>query len=363
MKTFPIDQITVDKAKLMQFRLVECISHHFDGESILDAGDYGVNQKTGRPQHTVKAEKVLAEFFHSEDACLVRGSGTGAIRSLLMSVANPTQEILLHKAPIYPTTAVTIRAMGLKPVFIDLNHPQEINKAEVARVDLGIIQHARQQLEDRYSLGEAIAFLKEINPALFLITDENYLVCKVEQIGVELRADASAFSAFKLFGPEGIGVVLSSHKVIQAIRKDLYSGGSQIQGVEALDTLRSMTLAPVAFAIQKEIVDETVKYINENKISGIKNAFVANAQSRVILVEFEDPIAKKVLKNAVKLGAAPHPVGSESRYEIAPMFYRVSGTFLLENPSLADFMIRINPMRSGSDLIVSILTKSIEQAG
>ncbi|MHB8806214.1 MAG: aminotransferase class V-fold PLP-dependent enzyme, partial [Anaerolineaceae bacterium] len=226
-----------------------------------------------------------------------------------------------------------------------------------------IIQHARQQMEDRYSLGGSIALIKEINPSIFIMTDENYLVCKVEQIGVELGADASAFSTFKLFGPEGIGCILGSKNVIDAIRKDLYSGGSQVQGVEALDTLRSMIFAPVAFAIQKEVVDETVRQIREKRIPGIHDAFIANAQSRVILVEFKKPIAKKVLQNAVKLGAAPHPVGSESRYEIAPMFYRVSGTFLIDNPALADSMIRINPMRSGPDLIISILTKSIEQAG
>jgi len=347
----------------MQFRLVECISHHFDGESILNAGDLGVNQKTGRPLHTVRAEKVFAEFFHAEDACLVRGAGTGAIRSLLMSVAHPNQEILLHKAPIYPTTAVTLRAMGLKPIFIDLNHPQEVNKADVAGVQLGIIQHARQQMEDSYSLGESIALIREINPSIFIMTDENYLVCKVEQIGVELGADASVFSTFKLFGPEGIGCILGSKNVIDAVRKDLYSGGSQVQGVEALDTLRSMIFAPVAFAIQKEVVDETVRQIKEKRIPGIHDAFIANAQSRVILVEFDKPIAKKVLQNAVKLGAAPHPVGSESRYEVAPMFYRVSGTFLSDDPALAETMIRINPMRSGPDLIISILTKSIEQAG
>ena len=357
MKTFPIDQITVDEAKHMQFRLVECISHYFDGESILNAGDLGVNKIAGRPLHTVKVEKVLAEFFHSEDACLVRGSGTGAIRSLLMSAAHPNQEILLHKAPVYATTSVTFRAMGLKPIFIDLNDPQEINKTVVSEEKLCIIQHARQQISDRYSLRESISLIKEINPSIFIITDENYLVCKVKQIGIELGADASTFSTFKLLGPEGIGCILSSKKVIDPIRKDLYSGGSQVQGVEALDVLRSMVFAPVAFAIQREVVDETVEQIKEKKIPGVRDVFIANAQSRVILVEFEKPIAKKVLEYAVKLGAAPHPVGAESRYEIAPMFYRVSGTFLADNPALADSMIRINPMRSGSDLIINILTK------
>ena len=363
MEIFPIDQITVDKAKLMQFRLVESISHHFDGDSILDAGDYGVNQAGGRPLQTQKAEKALAEFFHAEEACLVRGSGTGALRTLLMAVAGPNQPILIHAAPVYATTAVTFRAMGLKPLMIDMNDLASVYKAQLAGVKLALIQHARQQMHDRYSLHSVIEFIKSVDPSIFIITDENYLVCKVERIGIELGADASAFSTFKLLGPEGVGCILGNTKIIQAIRKDLYSGGSQVQGAEAMDVLRSMVLAPVAFAIQKEVVDETVSVLKQKKIAGIRDAFIANAQSRVILVEFEKPIAKEVLKQAVQLGAAPHPVGSESRYEIAPMFYRVSGTFLREDPTLADRMIRINPMRSGSGLILDILKKSIEKAG
>jgi hypothetical protein len=330
--------------------------------SILNAGDFGVNQLHGRPLHTEKAERALAEFFHCESACLVRGSGTGAIRSLLMVVAKPTQEILLHKAPIYPTTDVTMRAMGLTPVYLDFNNIPGMGEEIVARTKIAIVQHARQQLCDQYQMREIISQLKKINPSIFILTDENYLVCKVEQIGVELGADASAFSTFKLLGPEGIGCVLGSKQIIQRIRKDCYSGGSQVQGVEALKTLRAMVYAPVALAIQREVVDETVKVLNEKNIPGITKAYSANAQSRVILVKFEKPIAKTVLKNAVQFGAAPHPVGAESKYEIAPMFYRVSGTFLKEDPTLAEYMIRINPMRSGSNLIVDILKKAMELA-
>lgn len=362
MKTFPIDQITVDKAKQMQFRLVECIAHQFDGYSILNAGDFGVLQGTNRPQHTVRAEKAIAEFFHAEDACLTRGSGTGAIRSLLMAIAQPNQEILLHQAPIYPTTAVTLRAMGLQPVFIDLNNPQEIDRSKLENVSLMLIQHARQQIGDSYSLQGSIDLIKQVNPSIFIITDDNYLVFKVEKIGIECGAGASAFSTFKLFGPEGIGCIVSDAGTIGKVREDFYSGGSQVQGTEALETLRSIVFAPVSLAIQKEVVDTTVQTIKNANVPGIRNAFVANAQSRVILVEFEKPIAKKVLEKATAMGAAPHPVGSESRYEIVPMFYRVSGTFLKENPTLGEYMIRINPMRGGVDLILDILQKSIAQA-
>jgi hypothetical protein len=67
--------------------------------------------------------------------------------------------------------------------------------------------------------------------------------------------------------------------------------------------------------------------LKQVRLKGVKDAFIVNAQSKVLLVEFTEPIAKKVLVEAEKLGAAPYPVGSESKYEFVPMFYRISGAF------------------------------------
>ncbi len=86
---------------------------------------------------------------------------------------------------------------------------------------------------------------------------------------------------------------MGDSETIKSINKLNYSGGSQVQGYEAMDALRSLVYAPVMLAIQKEVGDEVVKRINQGEIKGVKSAFIANAQSRVILVEFEKPIAKK----------------------------------------------------------------------
>ena len=75
-----------------------------------------------------------------------------------------------------------------------------------------------------------------------------------------------------------------------------------------------------------------------------------------------EPIAKKVLAAAEKHGALPNPVGAESKYELAPMFYRVSGTFLRSDPTYADTMIRINPNRAGAETVLRILAESIQDA-
>ncbi|MEG0659906.1 MAG: aminotransferase, partial [Anaerorhabdus sp.] len=85
-----------------------------------------------------------------------------------------------------------------------------------------------------------------------------------------------------------------------------------------------------------------------------------NAQSKVLLVEFDQEIAEEVLIEAEKRGAAPNPVGAESKYELVPMFYRVSGTFLKADPTLKKRMIRINPMRAGKNTVLRILEESVQ---
>ncbi len=86
---------------------------------------------------------------------------------------------------------------------------------------------------------------------------------------------------------------------------------------------------------------------------------MANAQSKVLIAEFEKPVARQVLQEAEKLGALPNPVGAESKYELAPMFYRVSGTFRKEDPGREERMIRINPNRSGPQTILRILEQAM----
>ena len=71
--------------------------------------------------------------------------------------------------------------------------------------------------------------------------------------------------------------------------------------------------------------------------------------------------AVKLSREAEKLGAAPNPVGAESKYEMIPMFYRVSGTFRKADPTLEHRMIRINPMRAGADTILRIIKESVER--
>ncbi len=360
MQTYPIEQLDLTAAKELQFRLVATIARHFDGHAILQAGDYGLWADAGRPHYTARVEAVLADFFGVDDACLVRGAGTGALRSIMMAALGPGQELLVHRAPMYPTTSVTVKAMGLKPVPVDLGDLSNLKRLRWDEVQYALVQHTRQRFDDRYLLAEVIAALKARHPSLTIIVDDNYVAMRVPKIGVQLGADVSTFSLFKLLGPEGLGCVLASQKLVRKIRKQNYSGGTQVQGVEALDALRALTYVPVALAIQAEVVEEVVARLNSGRVAGVARAYVANAQSRVVLVELERSLSHEVLEKSAQYGAASHPVGAESRYEVLPLFYHVSGTLREENPQLAQRMVRINPMRAGADLVIWILEESLK---
>lgn len=356
--SYPLESMTFEQAQQKQFRLVDCICRYFPDGQFLQLGDLGLVPGLNQPKTTQAVEKVIAEFFNAEAACLVIGSGTGALRVGLASLLKPNQRLLVHSAPIYPTTEVSIEQMGIVCCRADFNDLEALKRAiAIDKPDAVLVQHTRQTLQDSYDFGEVIEICKSSN--LPVITDDNYAVMKVEKIGSEYGADLATFSSFKLLGPAGIGVVVGNSQYIESIRKTFYSGGSQVQGDVALEALRGMVFSPVLHAVQARVNDELLARLQSGVIPEVKSAVIANAQSKVLLVEFHEPIAEKVLENAAKLGALPYPVGAESRYEIPPLFYRVSGTFRANDPTITKRMIRINPNRSGADTVMRILSEAV----
>lgn len=361
MLTYPLQSISIEEAKEKQFRLVDEICKVFPGSEFLNLGDLGVTGSINKPTQTEKVEKVLAAYFNVENALLVTGAGTGAIRWGLQALLKPNSTLLIHKAPIYPTTKVSLESLNINCIEADFNDSNDLlNVLKNHTFDAALIQYTRQKMDDHYDMKEVIDRIKSVQN-IPIITDDNYAVMKVSKIGVELGADVSAFSSFKLLGPEGVGILVGKKEVIEYVDKMNYSGGGKIQGFQAMEVLRGLVYAPVSFAVQAEENEKLVQRIQAMNIEGVKSVFLANAQSKVLLVEFHEDIAQEVLIEAQKLGAAPNPVGAESKYEIVPLFYRVSQTFINSDPSLRHRMIRINPMRSGSDTVIRILVESIKR--
>ena len=363
MIAYPLESISLEKAQEFQFRWIDTIMQHFSGYELLTQGDLGVHKAGNIPQTTRQVEKVIAQFFNCEEAVLVRKSGTGAIFEALSSLfkLKQSRNVFVHTAPIYSTTQTSFEQLNATTICADFNDLDTLEQTiqRHSETKIALVQYTRQQLSDSYDIGKVISLFKRYGVAV--VTDDNYAVMKVEHIGSQLGADVSCFSLFKLLGPQGVGCVVGSKAVIDVIRNYHYSGGSQVQGFEALKALRGLVYAPVALAISAQQSEKIKDCLNQGLIEEIKQAVIVNAQSKVVLVEFKYPIAKEVLVEAEKLGALPHPVGSESEYEFVPLFYKVSGTMLQGDPELANYWIRINPMRCGCDTILRVLQQAIKK--
>jgi len=73
MDVFPLKSLTIEEAQQVQFHLVDAVTKHFRGDEILTKGDLGVVKDLNQPKTTHKVEQVLADFFQSDAAMLVRG--------------------------------------------------------------------------------------------------------------------------------------------------------------------------------------------------------------------------------------------------------------------------------------------------
>jgi thiamine monophosphate synthase len=358
-ETFPLDTVPLEDAVGRQFRLMECVARHFEGEQLFTA-DAGVVPGLGRPRTTARVEAVLADYFGAEGAALVQGAGTGAIRAALGAVLDPGAPLLIHRAPVYRTTEVTLRGLGARTTEADFNDPRALDDALASgRFGWAYVQHSRQRLADAYDPGEVIAACRA--HGVRIIVDDNYAAMRVPACGVELGADASCFSLFKLHGPEGIGVVVGAADLVARVHEDNYSGGGQVQGGQALDALRALTHVPVMWAVQSRVTAEVAERLTAGEVEGVAEVRVANAQDRCLIVRLRRPVARELPAVAARYGAAPYPVGANSRYEITPMVYRMSASALEDAPELAAWTIRVNPMRAGADLVLDILRRSLAE--
>jgi hypothetical protein len=87
----------------------------------------------------------------------------------------------------------------------------------------------------------------------------------------------------------------------------------------------------------------------------------ADVNEHAVLIELDAPKAQDVVRAAVERGAAPYPVGGESRYEMVPLFYRLASTFVRAQPEVVDSMFRINPHRAGPTTVQTLLKGALAE--
>ncbi|MFP1484377.1 hypothetical protein ACLB1S_28015 [Escherichia coli] len=90
--------------------------------------------------------------------------------------------------------------------------------------------------------------------------------------------------------------------------------------------MRGLVFAPVMHAVQAGVSERLLALLNGGAVPEVKSAVIANAQSKVLIVEFHQPIAARVLEEAQKRGALPLPGGCRVRNMKSRRSFRLSGT-------------------------------------
>lgn len=357
--------LDLDGAIALQHRIVDAIAHNWTGSELMSAGDlgYGLAADLNRPLMTAKVERCIAQVFGADDAALVWGAGTGANQALLLSVYKPDQRLLLHDAPTYKTTQLILDAMAVEKTRCNYNDDGALAAALESHPDAVWIQHTPQCLTDDYDVAGVIEQCRRLSPESLVLVDDNYAAMRVEKIGVELGAAASSFSLFKVLGPPGVGCVVGTREIIGGIQRSNTSGGSKIQGPLAREMLEALVHAPTALAVQNRVAVEMVAAITASpeRYPGVKRAFVGDVNERAVVVKLVEPRAREVVASAQQSGAAPFPVGGESKYEVVPLFYRLASTFVRAQPEVHDWYFRINPHRAGAETALRILRDALEK--
>ncbi|WP_169950456.1 aminotransferase class V-fold PLP-dependent enzyme [Microbispora sp. H11081] len=369
------EHMTLDQAIETQYALVDAI-HAVMGSDVYFTEDYGQVRELatvgfgggGRPRATARVERALAGFFGTEDAVLVHGAGTGSIRAMLNASLRPGDNVVLHSAHPYKTTLPAMNHMGLSLHQVDFNDLDAVRKTVADVEPEGLyIQHVPQGLGDNHEITDIIDVARSLlGDRVKVIVDDNYAVMRSRRIGVQLGADASAFSLFKLLSPVQIGCVLGDEELISGIRRDLSSAGCQVQGPAAMQALRMLVFAPVALAVQNAAVIETTERINELVSAGrlpyVRGAVAAQPGIRCSVLVFDEPVAEAFVRSAWRNGSPSQSVGEEAQPEVLPLFTYLTSTFLKGMPGLEKYAIRINPMRGGASTILRVIEASLADA-
>jgi selenocysteine lyase/cysteine desulfurase len=363
----PREVMSLEQAAAWQERFVSAVTKEFHGDpGLLGAADVGMDPDLGRPAATAAVERVLARVFGAEECVLVRGAGTGAVRLALFSAVPAGGTVLVHDAPTYLTSRLTLEAMGARLIACNLDDVAQVAETtRRARPHAVLVQHMRPRPGDRYDLRAVMHAVRSgaaDDAAPAVIVDDNYAPLKLPQIGVELGADLSAFSGFKLGGPEGVGCVLGTGRYIRTARRFMLSGGSAVQGTEAVALVQALARAPLPIAHQGRVTLALAERLRSGEIPGIRTAYATHTPETTVLVELEEPRAEHVRRAAAELGAAIRPVGMESYHEVVPAFLRPSKSMIEEMPGIQDYVVRISAMRGGADLVVELLGVAMERA-
>lgn len=120
----------------------------------------------------------------------------GYAKNYSRPMLNPCEKILVHKAPVYNTTATSLEMLNIPAIEADFNDPGDIRRVMKENNDIkgALIQYTRQKPDDRYDLTQVVKTIKECSD-IPILTDDNYAAMKVSdpELAVSSESETTHF--------------------------------------------------------------------------------------------------------------------------------------------------------------------------
>lgn len=242
-KQFPILQnhpelVYLDSAattfKLASVIAKECEYYEHYGANI-ERGLYPISERaTNEYEHT---REMVAKFLHaarSEEIVFTRGT-TEAINLVASSLENTFQEgdeILItlaeHHSNFLPWQVLADRVhANLKTISVNTTGHLELEKLDTLitpKTKLFAFAFVSNVLGNINPVQEIIAKVKSLNPNTLILIDAAQAAAHLPIDVQALNCDFLAFSAHKMFGPTGVGVLWARYDLLEAMHPYQYGG-------------------------------------------------------------------------------------------------------------------------------------------
>jgi len=312
---------------LKPYVLAETISDYYNNYSAnTHRGDYDISLKVD--QMYEKTRTLVKEYINakSEKEIIFTSGTTDSINKIVFGYFKNTlkenDEILLNKSEhasnILPWYELA-ETLKLKIKFIDLNENYEL---DISSIKKNINENTR--VISLAQITNVIGDVRNLKEIIDLCHKNNILVLidAAQSIGHmktdvrKLDVDFLVFSAHKMYGPTGVGVLYGKEELLKNIKPIIFGGGmnsdynsSMIRNYDELPQLLEAGTPNIAGVIglgkvieyinnikidnilkyEKELRNYAIKKLKENKNLIIYNE---NSKSSIITINYKDIFAQ-----------------------------------------------------------------------
>jgi len=221
--------------------VIDAVSNFYtNSNSNIHRGIYDLSQKATDKFEEVR--KKVASFINAKDASeiIFTAGATESLnvvafgwgRKFLKKGDIVVLSVMEHHANIIPWIQLK-KELGIKLFYLPLTKDYRLNYKEIAllplakkkRIKLVTLTNASNVLGTVNPLDEIIPYFKKLNPEMKICVDGAQSMPHLPTNVSELDCDFLSFSAHKMLGPSGVGVLYAKKELLESMDPFIFGGG------------------------------------------------------------------------------------------------------------------------------------------